>query len=75
MNKIPQTFHHANMPVRIAAKALNMDQQTVRVMIQMGIVPWGRAYKLPESKRYSYLISPKSFYEATGFLWDEGANI
>ena len=55
------------MPIRIAAEALGMDPQTVRVMIQMGVVPWGRAFKLPESKKYRYIISPKSFYEETGF--------
>ena len=66
-----QTFHCANMPIRIAAEALRMDPQTVRAMIQMGVVPWGRAFKRPESKQYSYLISPKSFYEETGFLWNE----
>ena len=71
MDKKSQKFHRANMPVKIAAEALGMDCQTVRVMIQMGVVPWGRAFKLPESKKYRYMISPKSFYEETGFLWGE----
>lgn len=71
MDEKLRTFHRANMPVRIAAEALGMDCQTVRVMIQMGVVPWGKAFKLPESKKYRYIISPKSFYESTGFLWNE----
>lgn len=71
MDEKLQTFHRANMPLKIAARALGMAPQTVRVMIQMGVVSWGRAFKRPESKKYSYLISPKTFYEETGFLWDE----
>ena len=63
-------FKRANMPIRIAAEALHMDSQTIRIMLQMGIVPWGKAFKLPGSKKYSYLISPKAFYEATGYLWE-----
>lgn len=64
-----KTFRHANMPIQVAAEALKMDPQSVRVMLQLGIVPWGFAFKRPGSRRYSYLISPKSFYESTGYLW------
>lgn len=63
-------FKCANMPVQVAAEALKMDPQSVRIMLQLGIVPWGSAFKRPGSRRYSYLISPKSFYEATGYLWE-----
>lgn len=66
-----QKFKRANMPIKIAAEALKKDPQTVRVMIRMGIVPWGKAFKLPDSKKFSYIISPKVFYEETGFLWDD----
>ncbi len=69
MEKI-QKFERANMPIQVAAEALKMDPQSVRVMLQMGIVPWGSAWKRPGSHRYSYMINPKSFYEATGFLWE-----
>lgn len=66
-----QKFKRANMPIRVAAEALKKDPQTVRVMLQLGIVPWGKAFKRPGSRRFSYIISPKSFYEETGFLWDD----
>ena len=62
-------FKSANMPVQVAAEALGKDSQTIRLMLQMGIVSWGKAFKLPGSKKYNYLISPKAFYESTGFLW------
>lgn len=65
-------FKKARMPVETAARALGMDAQTVRVMCQLGIVPWGFAFKPPGSKYFSYIISLKLFCETTGFRWDEG---
>lgn len=62
-------FKKANMPIKAAAQALGMDCQTVRILCQQGIVPWGIVFKRPGSRRYSYLILPKSFFENTGFLW------
>lgn len=63
-------FKKANMPVAIAAKALGVDAQTVRVLCQQNLVDWGAAYKHPHSRHYSYLISPLKFYQATGYLWE-----
>ena len=63
-------FDVANMPVSAAAKALRMDCQSVRIMLQQGVVSWGTAFKRPKSRQYSYLISPKKFYEATGYLYE-----
>lgn len=59
-------FKKANLSIAEVAKSLGMDQQSVRVLIQQGIVPWGKAWKRPGSSHYSYLISPQGFYEATG---------
>ena len=59
-------FDRANISVKEAAKALGMDRQTVRVLIQTGTVNWGRAVKLPGSRKWFYLISPRTFYEETG---------
>ena len=64
-------FKKANMPVAVAAKALQVDSQTVRVLLQNNLVSWGLAYKRPGSRNYSYLISPLKFYQETGFLWEE----
>ena len=58
------------MPVAVAAKALQVDSQTVRVLLQNGLVSWGTAFRHPGSKRYSYLISPLKFYQETGYLWE-----
>lgn len=61
-------FNSANLTVQEAAAALGFDAQTIRVMIQQKLVPWGQCFKMPGSQKYTYLISPKAFYEATGFV-------
>ena len=71
------TFDTANVPVAIAAKALKMDVQTVRLLLQSGAVDWGVAYRrTPKSRQFSYLIYPTLFYEATGFFYqpDKGVS-
>lgn len=59
-------FKRANLTVLEVAEAMHCDPQTIRVMIQSGVVSWGKAWKRPGSRHYSYLISPAGFYEATG---------
>lgn len=59
-------FERGRAKVSEVAKALNMDPQTVRILIQQKLVPWGTAVKLPGSSRYMYIISPKKFYDDTG---------
>lgn len=62
-------FTKANLKISEVAQALHMDQQTVRLMLQQGVVSWGCAYKrTPKSRQFSYLISPKRFFEETGVL-------
>lgn len=62
-------FTKANLKISEVAQALHMDQQTVRLMLQQGVVPWGCAYKrTPKSRQFSYLISPKRFFEETGVM-------
>ena len=62
-------FEKANIPVAVAAKALNVDAQTVRLLLRNKLVDWGIAYKRPGSSQYSYIIYPKKFYEETGFYY------
>ena len=68
-------FECANIPVAVASKALKVDCQTVRLLLQSGAVNWGIAYhRTPKSRQYSYLIYPKKFYEETGFLYKGGTS-
>lgn len=69
------TFECANIPVTIAAKALGVDCQTVRLLLQNNVVNWGTAYRrTPNSTHFSYLIYPKKFYETTGYIYKGGAD-
>ena len=63
------TFNCANVPVAVAAKALKVDGQTVRLLIQNNLVSWGICFKRGKSKQFTYLIAPKKFYEETGFVY------
>lgn len=63
------TFETANIPISVAAEALKMDCQTVRLLLQNNLVDWGIAFKRGSSKKFTYLIYPKKFYEKTGFAY------
>lgn len=63
------TFETANIPISVAAEALKMDCQTVRLLLQNNLVDWGIAFKRGNSKQFTYLIYPKKFYETTGFVY------
>ena len=45
-----------NVPVNVAAKVLKMDSQTVRLLIQQNLVPWGICFKRKGSHKFTYLI-------------------
>ena len=61
------SFLTANYKINEVAAVLGVDAQTVRVLIQQKLVPWGECFKLPGSTQYFYMISPIKFYEATGW--------
>ena len=63
-------FNSANLTVKEVADALGMDAQTVRVLIQQNLVPWGKCVKLPGSSQFTYFVSPLKFYEETGWKKD-----
>ncbi len=61
-------YSGANVPVTFAAKVMRKDPMFIRVGLQRGILPFGVAYKKDEHKeQYDYYISPKLFYEYTGY--------
>lgn len=66
--EIPE-FTGANVPITEAAKIMKKDQQFIRQGIIMGILPFGIAYKKKGSSHYDYYISPKEFWEYTGYVY------
>ncbi|MGN0484068.1 MAG: hypothetical protein ACI4HI_11010 [Lachnospiraceae bacterium] len=65
-------FNGANIPVVEAARIMKKDQQFIREGMKNGILPIGLAYKKPGSQNYDYYISPKLFWEFTGYVYDGG---
>ena len=57
------------VPVNVAAKVLKMDSQTVRLLIQQNLVPWGICFKRKGSHKFTYLIYAKQFEELTGYKY------
>jgi len=53
-----------NISVKEAAKIMGVSQQFVRIGMQIGQLPIGRAVQL--SSIWTYHISPKLFYEYVG---------
>ncbi len=53
--------------VEAAAKFLNMDCQTLRLMIQNDLIPGAMCFKRGRSKQYTYVILAKPFCQATGY--------
>lgn len=45
-----------NVPVNVAAKVLKMDSQTVRLLIQQNLVPWGICFKRKEATNLHILF-------------------
>lgn len=71
--EIPQ-FSGANVPVIMAAKIMKKDQQFIRQGMIQGILPFGTAYKKNGSTHYDYYISPKAFWEYTGYVYNPEAD-
>ena len=53
-----------NITVKEAAEIMGKSQQFIRIGLQEGILPFGKAIKL--STQFTYYISPKLFYEYVG---------
>ena len=55
------------MEVKVVAKLLGKTQQTIRIGLQLGVLPFGVAYKTnPDKKSYTYIIFPEKVKEYIG---------
>ena len=61
-------FDGKNIPVLEAAKIMGKDQQFIRQAMINKLLPIGLAYKKEGSTQYDFYISPKLFYEYTGYI-------
>lgn len=62
-------FDGKNIPVTEAAKIIGKDQQFIRQGMIVGILPIGTVFKKEGSNQYDYYISPKMFWEYTGYVY------
>ena len=58
-----------NIKVEEAAKMMGKSAQFVRIGLQRGILPFGKAVKM--SSMWTYHISPKLFYEYVGLGYEK----
>lgn len=61
-----ENINKRNISIKEAARIMGKHEMFIRIGLQKGILPFGVAEKLPNSKRYTYHISPKLFYEYIG---------
>ena len=55
------------MTVKEVAELLGKTQQTIRIGLQLGVLPFGVAYKTnPDKKSYTYIIFPEKVKEYIG---------
>lgn len=66
--EIPE-FTGENVPVKIAAEVMKKDKQFIRQGLVQGILTFGVAFKKDGSDQYDYYISPKRFWEETGYIY------
>ena len=67
--EVPE-FMGENVPVQVAARVMKKDQQFIRQGIILGILKFGVAFKKEGSTQYDYYISPRKFWEETGYVYD-----
>lgn len=66
--QVPE-FTGENIPVKEAAKIMKKEQQFIRQGMLQGILPIGTVFKKEGSSQYDYYISPKLFWEYTGYVY------
>lgn len=64
-------FDGRNIPVAEAAKIMGKDPQFIRLAMISKLLPIGLAYKKEGATQYDFYISPKLFYEYTGFVYEK----
>lgn len=63
-------FNGTKVPIDVAAAALHVTQDFIRVGMQKGVLPIGSCFKMDGSTKTIYYISPKLLYEYSGFAYE-----
>ena len=62
-------FSGESVPIEVASQVMKKTPSYIRQGLIQKVLPFGYAMKKPGATRYSYYISPKKFYECTGYLY------
>lgn len=54
------------IPIKMAAKKLQIAEETLREGLRQGAFPFGTAFKIKDSSYWKYVIYPKKFEEYVG---------
>ena len=63
-------FNGTRVPIDAAAAALHVTEAFIRVGMQQGKLPIGSCFKMPDSTKTSYYISPKLLYDYSGYAYE-----
>lgn len=63
----PFVFSTTTITTRQAARIMHMSEKNLCEQLQKGSIPIGNAYLSEGSSKWTYYISPKLFYEFTGW--------
>ncbi len=63
-------FNGAKVPIGAAATALNVTETFIRIGMQKGVLPIGSCFKMPDSTKTVYYISPKLLYDYSGYAYE-----
>ena len=63
-------FNGTKVPIDAAAAALHVTEAFIRVGMQQGKLPIGSCFKMPDSTKTSYYISPKLLYDYSGYAYE-----
>lgn len=61
------TFSKGSIPIKDASDIMGKNIDFIREGLIQKKLPFGSAFKKPDSSKYNYYISPKLFWEYTGY--------
>ena len=63
-------FSGNNVPIEVAARVMKKDRVYVTQGLRDQRLPFGVAFKRDGSSHFDYYISPKLFWEFTGYVYE-----
>lgn len=72
-------FADCGVPIKVAARVLGLSEDTIRNLMEQGNLRigtfWYTQGKRAKKPRRNVYISPKLFWELTGYIWNGNDNV